>query len=160
MVSDLGRVKSLNYRHTGEEEILSPAKNRKGYLQVGLYKDGKRFGYFVHRLVWEAFNGPVPEGMQVNHINERTCDNRLENLNLMSPKENTNWGTGIRRRSKTQSKMVEQYTLDGTHICTWFSARGVEREKGIPATNITACCRGKHKIAGGFKWIYAEIGLV
>lgn len=156
MVSDQGRVKSLNYNHTGKEQILRPAKDKDGYLQVTLFKDGKRKYLRVHRLVWEVFNGPIPPGMQVNHINEDKTDCRLENLNLLSPKANTNWGTGNRRRAKTLSKMVEQHTLDGTHICTWFSTIGIERELGYSLGNIWSCCNGKRKTAYGFKWCYAS----
>lgn len=154
MVSDLGRIKSLNYNHTGKEQILRPGKGRNGYLQVVLRKDGNRKNFLVHRLVWEAFNGPIPEGMQINHNDEVKTNNNLENLSLMSPKANTNWGTGIRRRAKTLSKMVEQHTLDGTHICTWFSVMGIQRELGYRHENISRCCNGKLKTAYGYIWKY------
>ena len=44
----------------------------------------------VHRLIWEAFNGKIPEGFQIDHINTIRNDNRLENLRLVTPKENCN----------------------------------------------------------------------
>ena len=155
-VSDLGSVKSLNYKHTGKEKILRPWKERNSYLQVELYKDGKVKRFLVHRLVWIVFNGPIPDGYEVNHINEEKTDCRLANLNLMTRKENVNWGTGIRRRAKTQSKMVEQHTLDGTHTCTWFSTIGIKRELGYSMGNISECCNGIRKTAYGFVWKYAE----
>lgn len=152
-VSDLGRVKSLK---RGKERILSPGKTRGGYLYIVLYKNGKGKNCYVSLLVWEAFNGPIPEGMQVNHINENKQDNRLENLNLMTPKENSNWGTRNIRRVKAQSKMVEQYTLDGTHVCTWFSVIGIKRELGYSNGNISLCCNGRYKTAYGYIWKYAD----
>lgn len=156
-VSDLGRVKSLNYNHTGKEKILKPGKNGKSdYLYVVLCKGGERKNCYVHRLVWISFNGPIPEGYEINHINEDKQDNRLENLNLLSRKANLNWGTHNRRISEALSKMVEQHTLDGTHICTWFSARGLERELGYDQSYISACCLGKHKTAYGYIWKYAD----
>ena len=99
MISSYGRVKSLNYNHTGREEILKP-KITNGYYRIGLRKNGKRKFYQIHRLVYETFIGEIPQGIQVNHINEVKTDNRLENLNLMTPKENINWGTGIQRRAE------------------------------------------------------------
>ena len=156
MVSDLGRVKSLNYGRTGKEQILRLGKGRDGYLKVKLCKDGKEKTFSVHRLVWSAFNGPIPEGMQINHLDENTLNNKLDNLNLMTPKENINWGTGIRRSVKSRSKMVEQHTLDGNHICTWFSVRGVQRELGYSHGYISSCCLGKIKTAYGFVWKFAE----
>lgn len=154
--SDLGKVKSLNYHRTGKEQILSPTKGTHGYLQVDLYKDGVRKNCLVSLLVWEVFNGPIPEGMQVNHINEIKTDNRLENLNLMTCKENNNWGTRNRRMAKSRSKMVEQHTLDDTHICTWFSTNEIEREFGYAHGYISKCCNGKYKTAYGYIWKYAE----
>ena len=154
-VSNLGEVKSLNYRRTGKEQILKPGKDRKGYLFVGLFKDRKQKLFKVHRLVWIAFNGPIPEGMQVNHINEDKQDNRLENLNLMTPSENNNWGTRNRRSAKSRSKKVEQFRLDGTHICTWFSVIGIERELGYAQGDISNCCSGRYKTAYGYIWKYA-----
>ena len=117
--SNLGRVKSLerlNARgYRVKEKILKPQINRRGYYQVGLYKQSIGKNYKVHRLVYEAFNGQIPEGLQVNHINEVKTDNRLENLNLMTHKENVNWGTRNERAGKVlknrkdQSKLVLQY---------------------------------------------------
>ena len=41
--------------------------------------------YYVHRLVWEKHNGPIPTGMQIHHINGNIHDNRIANLELVSP---------------------------------------------------------------------------
>lgn len=43
----------------------------------------------AHRLVYEAFVGPIPEGMQINHKNGVKDDNRVENLEIATPSENT-----------------------------------------------------------------------
>ena len=101
-VSNLGRVKSLNYKHTGREKILKSSVDKIGYMYVGLCKNGKVKFFKVHRLIYEAFYGEIPNGMQVNHINEIKADNRLSNLNLMTRKENINFGTGIERRAKSK----------------------------------------------------------
>ena len=152
-VSNLGRVKSLYKRI--REQILKPGKVN-GYLQVQLFKEGKRRFFLVHRIVWEAFKGPIPEGMEINHLNECTWDNRLENLSLATPKENSNWGTRNRRIAKSRSKMVEQYTLDGKHIMTWFSVTGIQEEFGWRQGNISSCCNGKRKTSHGYIWKYKE----
>ena len=154
-VSNLGGVRSLNYMHTEKIKLLSQA-NVNGYLKVGLWKDGKCKFVSVHRLVWETFNGLIPEGMQVNHINENKTDNRLENLNLMTPKENTNWGNGIKRHADKQlndhrSKPVLQFTLDGELVKEWPSAREAHRN-GFNQANVSRCCLGKQKQYKGFIW--------
>ena len=48
-VSNLGRVKSLNYRNSNKEKLLTPVKNEKGYLTVMLSKKGKSKHYKIHR---------------------------------------------------------------------------------------------------------------
>ena len=164
-VSNLGQVKSLERidarGHSLKEKILKQVITRDGYYRVALYKNsiGKRC--MVHRLVYEAFNGTIPEGLQVNHISERKSDNRLENLNLMTPKENTNWGTGIERSHNKQingkhSKPVLQYDLNDNLVKEYPSIKQIERELGFANQHISKCCKGKLKQAYGFKWKYKE----
>ena len=164
-ISNLGRVKSLEridaLGHRLKEKILKPQILNNGYYRVALCKNSIRKDYFVHRLVFEAFNGIIPENMQVNHINEIKSDNRLENLNLMTCKENINYGTGIERRVKKQingktSKSVLQFTLDNILVKEYPSAMQVERELGFGQGNIVNCCNGKRKQAYGYKWKYKE----
>lgn len=65
---------------------LRPTKSPTGYMKIGNYICS---GGTVHQLVYEAYVGLVPEGMQINHKNGIKDDNRLENLELVTPKENT-----------------------------------------------------------------------
>ncbi len=51
-----------------------------GYVRVN--KGGCKF--YLHRLIWEKFNGPITNGGVIHHINGVRSDNRIENLQLMS----------------------------------------------------------------------------
>lgn len=42
----------------------------------------------VHRLVWMTFNGEIPDHLEIDHINSNKLDNRLENLQLLTPSDN------------------------------------------------------------------------
>ena len=150
--SNFGRIRSLNYKHTGETRILKLGKSTGGYLQVNLCKNGKVKMCLIHRLVFEAFNGKIPEGYDVNHINENKTDNRLENLNLMTRKENINYGT----RTERCSKPVYQYTLDGVLVHVWPSTRECDRN-GFNQSNVAKCCRGERKSHKGYIWSYVPL---
>lgn len=154
-VSNLGRVRSLKY---GKIRILKPVKTKDCYLRVGLRKDGKQKWFLVHRLVWEAFNGEIPEGMEVNHINEIKTDNRYpENLNLLTHGDNVNFGTRNKRVSVAmtngkQSDPVLQLTLDEKLIKEWPSMTEAARN-GFSESKISDCCNGKRKTHKGFLWM-------
>ena len=79
---------SLNYKRSGNPKELKPRKNAKGYLKV-LLPGGKN--YFVHQLVAMAFLGHIPNGntLEVDHKNEDKSDNRLENLRILTTRENS-----------------------------------------------------------------------
>lgn len=98
-VSNFGRVKSLNYGRSGKERILKQVLDGDGYYCVLLYKNGKRKRFSVHRLIVMTFIGPITKGLVVNHINECRTDNRLENLEICTIRENSIHGTANARRS-------------------------------------------------------------
>lgn len=160
-ISNLGRVKSLNYNHTRKERILKPIKNLNGYLQVNLSKKGKNI-YSIHRLVAQAF---IPNEdlfkTEINHKDENKINNNVNNLEWVDHKSNMNYGTRNERSSKSQinnpkrSKQVNQYSKDGkTLIKTFPSIRQIERETSFAPQNICNCCNGKIKQAYGFRWEY------
>ena len=99
LVSNLGRVKSIGY---GEEKYLRLCPNHRYYM-VNLCKDKIRTIKTVHQLVAEAFLGHTPCGFElvVNHINFDRLDNRVLNLEIVTPREN-----GNKKHLKSTSKYV------------------------------------------------------
>ena len=162
MVSNLGIVKSLNYRHTGIEKILKPNIDNRGYLIVKLYKNRKFKSFMVHRLVAQAFIPNPNNYPQVNHKNEIKDDNRPENLEWCDNYYNTHYGTRNKRigekhiNGKCSKPVLQIDQLTDTIIAEFPSTREVERQLGISQSNISNCCNGKRNIAGGFKWAYKK----
>ena len=72
-----------------------PLKNRKATGKDYIYnqfvlKTGKKRWFLRHRVIWYYFNGEIPEGMEIDHINGMPSDNRLENLRVVTHKDNMN----------------------------------------------------------------------
>lgn len=153
-VSNYGNVKSTRFN---KERLLKPGKSKTCYLCVALFFGKSRKTQYVHRLVWIAFNGPAPSGMQVNHMNEVKTDNRLENLNLLSIQGNLTWGTAQERKRQTWSKRgrtkeIVQYDLNGNKIQEWVSIN--EAQRALKVFHISHCLHNLRKTSGGFIWKY------
>ena len=187
MVSNLGRVKSLNYNHTGVEQIRKLKKNDKGYLSINLSKNNNVEWFLVHRLEAIAFDLPIPEHLknipieklEINHKDENTQNNHLDNLEWTDSKGNKDWGgykkrlsESMKKYKKTEehirkiaeanvngklSKSVLQIDKNTNKVIAEFpSMAEVERQLGIKASHISMCCNGKRNIAGGYKWQYKQ----
>ena len=101
--SNIGCIRSLN--HLGEDgytRILAQ-NNRNGYLRVKI----KGTYYGVHNLVWEAFHGEIPVGMEIDHRNSVPSDNRLLNLRICTHKENMQNQFTLEKIRNGQKKKME-----------------------------------------------------
>lgn len=136
-VSNLGNVKSLKriVNNNGgvstiRERILKPSKNKGGYLAVVLCVNCIQKTKPIHQLVAESFLNHLEKGKKVvvNHKNFIRTDNRVENLEIISFRENTN-----RKHLKSSSKY--------TGVC-WFD----NRNKWMS----TIVINGKNKYLGLF----------
>lgn len=113
MVSNTGLIKSL---HWGKEKLLKQvirSDNYKYYF-VGLFKNGKRKYFAIHRLVAQAFVKNPNNYTQVDHLDGNKLNNNVENLEWVTPKENTNraWEKGLARKTEHQKEIARQIMLE------------------------------------------------
>ena len=97
--SDLGRIKAMpkdKNHSSGKRTFLSKEKilkqsNRNEYLGVGLYLELNIKSLLVHHLIASTFLNHIPNAKLINidHKNNIQHDNRLINLQLITPRENS-----------------------------------------------------------------------
>lgn len=150
-ISNMGRVKSLpKKQHTphGVEfytkvKILKQQMMKNGYLVLPSFSE-KTSTRLIHRLVALTFIPNENIENDVNHINEIKTDNRVENLEWMTHKENCNHGTRNKRTALKTSKPVLQYDLKGNFIKEWASTQEAGRN-GYDASAVAKCCKNKYE---------------
>lgn len=148
-ISNLGRILSLNYNHTGKAELLKPDTDKDGYLQVNLSKNGKQKWCKVHRLVAQTFIPNSENKPTVDHIDRNKLNNFVGNLRWADIELQNN-----NRDLSNMKKRVLQYTLDGEFIREWESTQECGRN-GFTQQSVSACCRGERKTYKGFIWKYS-----
>ena len=113
-VSDFGRARSARDGHgTFIGRLLKPCMQRRGYYQFTLCNNGTRRTCTAHRLVMAAFVGPRPDGKEVNHKDGDKANNRLDNLEYVTPSENQRhaFQTGLksnRGENHPSNKLTEE----------------------------------------------------
>lgn len=166
-VSNQGRIKSLNYSHSRKEKILRQyihsvyGKNRI-YKQhyIKLIKNGIRKTCFIHRLVWEAFNGPIPAGYQIDHKDNNPENNSLDNLQCITPSENN------KKKYIDNPDLSEIFKSFGGRnkkpiICLnnnviYNSISDASKKLSICHGNIIKVCKGERKQVNGFRFKYID----
>ena len=68
------------------QQYSRPCLSSSGYLHFYNMKTKKT--ELLHRVIWEELNGPIPDGLTIDHINSNRVDNRIENLQLLTLKAN------------------------------------------------------------------------
>lgn len=102
--------------NTRTERFLGERTNKQGYIYVRL-KDDQGFNHecYLHRLIYEAFKGEIPQGLQINHIDENKQNNHISNLELVTAKQNCNHGTRNERiaiTAKGKSKVKNTFKVE------------------------------------------------
>ena len=124
-------------------------KHKSGYLVCMVRKHGQngQKHYFVHRFAYECFNGLIPDGKVIDHINNIKDDNRLCNLQLMSQQENCK--KSAKRRDYTfvaknhqNKKCVKATNIDTNEVSYYNSMYAIFQHLGINAGIVKMVCEG------------------
>lgn len=162
-ISNIGRIKCIGRYRIGnsistkkrfyKEKILICGESIHGYYLANLHKDSKVEVFGVHRLVALHFIPNPLYKKEVNHKNGNKLDNRVENLEFVTPSENSQhaYDTGLKTMDKFKKKVL-MLSLDNKPLKKFDSQTEASRITGVVRTNIGKCCRGTRNTAGGYKW--------
>ena len=168
-VSSYGRIRSVDrYVNTGirhsemriaKGKMLKPNLKRNGYLTVDLCKANKIRTITVHRIVALAFI-EKPDGKNVvNHKNLIKTDNRVENLEWVTSKENSQHASAAGVMVGGPRKLIRccetgQLFRSSYKAAAWLNETKFQYSKQIDSIgkNIRACCTGKRPTAYGYHW--------
>lgn len=172
-ISNMGRVKSIHYHRSrlAVDKCLVPRIPPDRYPYVGLFKNGKLKHVYLHRLVAEYFIPNPDNKPYVNHKDGDKTNNRVDNLEWVTAKENTLHQYRVLhkvpiRRFKynynKNSKPVSQFLIDENgfeyKLATYANAYAAALVNNISASSINSCCRGdkNYSHVGGFIWRYEK----
>ena len=134
-----------------KEKIMKMFKNNSGYLYFGIYnkKLKKTKIYTQHRFVYEVFKGKIPPHLEIDHLNNLKTDNRINNLQLLSHKQNI---------EKSNNKPIISTCIETGKEITFKSLKKASIDLDIYISLISSICRKKYKKAtskkDGFKYTF------
>lgn len=161
LISSYGRVKTLY-----TNKIRGYGSNKKGYLNVVLYKNGERKFFAVHRLVASHFI-PNPNNYPcVDHIDTNPRNNNVENLRWCTYSMNA-------RNPQTYQRMRDVFVkaniwVNNNHASVSvvriskegytknYPSQSEAQRDGFSQSKVSECCKGVRKTHKGYRWMYAD----
>jgi hypothetical protein len=157
----LRRVEAAQFRIDSEGRIWRihpdgdrPAGNRTtlGYIQVRLMVRGRRYHVGAHRLVWWYFKGPIPRCYVINHLNGVKDDNRPENLECVTPSQNTlhAYRTGLKDQRGQINPAAKLSDHEVARVRLAYASGGVTQQQladrfGVRHQHISRLVRGERR---------------
>lgn len=123
-------------------------KRKGGYLVVEILQYHGPVRFNAHRLVWMAFNGPIPDGMEIDHIDRNPSNNALDNLRVVSRSQNranskarvdsvastyvgviNGGGSGRSNRNRWRGRVKKAGVIKVTRLCKCPTAAAILRDR-------------------------------
>lgn len=128
---------------------LSSKLMRNGYYMTSAQYDGKTYYFMEHRVIWVWHNGAIPVGLVINHKDYNRANNAIENLELLTQKENTAYSKCNQRPARGEKSGKALFTNKQAsaiktvaHVCGW-SPSVIERVLGVKALNASRIAKSE-----------------
>ena len=139
-----------------EKIPLQGNRQHNGHLKCNVRKHAQPGykAYQVHRFVWECFNGVIPEGKVIDHINNDKEDNRLCNLQLVTHQLNCKKAAKDRDytfvvKNCENRKCVKATNKDTNEVTYFKSMYAIQQHLGINAGIVKMVCEGLNNRKSG-----------
>ena len=126
------------YSNRGKRKLRKFSVGKDGYCRILLCKDGKNTTHYIHRLVWERFNGDIPAKMTINHKDMNKENNCLDNLEMMTQAENLAHARKLKKWNykKKPKSIYRKKILDGRWVDGYSTYQEAADSVGGNASNI------------------------
>ena len=130
-------------------------KQKNGYMLCSVKKyGGIRQTIQIHRFIWECHNGLIPDGKVIDRINAIRNDNRLCNLQLVTPSENNKKSAKNRdytfaAKNHQNKKCVKVTNINTNEVTYYNSMYSVQQYLGINAGIVKMCCENINNVKTG-----------
>ena len=154
-ISDSGRLRTKHHGRQGylnRYRYVEPVDNGHGYLKFNFMKSGIQKTVYVHKLVADAFVENPNGYAEVNHIDENKANNRFDNLEWCTHKQNCNHGTRNIRSSK--KKMMSVRCVETGQV--FESIKAAAAYIGVANTALCNCLNKRSKSCCGKTWEYVQ----
>lgn len=153
-VSNTGKVRKINKHRP--PNILTPNVIRGGYSVIRMQRDGKQYGRMLHRLMFEAFVEPIPDGVEIHHIDFDPSNNNLNNLRMATPQENVRYTRNAGRSNQVRGEGQG----NSKHKEHQVAATKFLLEKGLSQKRTSDITRMSYdsvrKVAQGRQWTHVS----
>lgn len=133
-----------------------------GYVRLG----GRRNGYlYAHRVIWETVHGPIPLGLEIDHVNGRKADNRIGNLEAVTKAQNVQRAVALGLapvgEQRGDAKLTEAIVRELRRTAGAVTHSEWARRLGVDKTTVRQAregktwrhvgCRGRSRSAPGIR---------
>lgn len=149
-VSSFGRV-----RHAARKYVRICHLTHKGYPSLRFGPRGQMRSVVVHALVAEAFIGPRPEGLHINHIDGNKENNRPENLEYVTPGDNARhaFRLGLKKPLRGEANPKAKITADDVRAIRQARAEGVTLVALAERYGLTHNAISHIELRKNWKWV-------
>ena len=170
LINEKSQILSIKRKGNPINRILKTFIDKDGYVIVSLHKNNKSSQKRVHRLMAETFLNKTDfksmpwenrktinlNDLVINHKDENSKNNQINNLEWCTVTYNNNYGTRLTKQACSKSKQIDKFTLNNEYVCSYNSIKEICDLYGYNKSCISECCNGKRNKAYGYIWKFKE----